>query len=305
MNEFDRLFAISGLSLDRLRSFLAVAEEGNIAKAAKGDPTRQSQFSRQVKELEGFFGIPLTRRVGRRLELTDEGLHLARLIRRHFSDLDDFKTAMAGRPVSVRLGAAGSVLEWMVLPKLSRCRDALGQVVLDLEQMRSSELVRAVADGRLDFGVVREDAVPAEIKRWKLGRVGYALFASKAAWKVGKDMDGVFRKHSFGELLSGGQFHERYLALLDHKGWKPQVISRAGSFLLLARMVREEDVAAVLPLSARVEFDPKKVQAEPLSWNYERGMVLIANARSVDRAGIRPGSVKALAAALAWEGENR
>lgn len=46
--------------------------------------------------------------------------------------------------------------------------------------MRSADVVRAVADGRLDFGIVREDAVPAEIKRWKLGAVGYALFGSKA-----------------------------------------------------------------------------------------------------------------------------
>lgn len=91
MNEFDRLFSLSGLSLDRLRTFLAVAESGSIAKAAKGDATRQSQFSRQVKELEGFFGIALTRRVGRRIEITEEGSRLALIIRRQFGELDDFQ----------------------------------------------------------------------------------------------------------------------------------------------------------------------------------------------------------------------
>ena len=62
MNEFERLFAVSGLSLDRLRTFLRVAEAGNLAKAAQGDATKQSQFSRQNKELEAYFGVPLTRR---------------------------------------------------------------------------------------------------------------------------------------------------------------------------------------------------------------------------------------------------
>ena len=57
MNEFARLFTVSGLSLDRLRTFLRVAEAGNLAKAAKGDATQQSQFSRQIKELEAFFGV--------------------------------------------------------------------------------------------------------------------------------------------------------------------------------------------------------------------------------------------------------
>ena len=60
MNEFEQLFDISGLSLDRLRSFLKVAEAGNLATAAQGDAVRQSQYSRQVKELEGFFGVALT-----------------------------------------------------------------------------------------------------------------------------------------------------------------------------------------------------------------------------------------------------
>ena len=64
MNEFDSLLSISGLSLDRMRSFLMVAESGNLSKAAKGDVTKQSQFSRQIKDLEGFFGVALTKRVG-------------------------------------------------------------------------------------------------------------------------------------------------------------------------------------------------------------------------------------------------
>jgi hypothetical protein len=51
MNQFDRLFSLAGLSLDRLRTFLRVAEAGNLSKAAQGDVTKQSQFSRQIKEL--------------------------------------------------------------------------------------------------------------------------------------------------------------------------------------------------------------------------------------------------------------
>lgn len=35
-----------------------------------------------------------------------------------FAGLDDFRESMSSRPVAVRIGAAASVLEWMVLPKL-------------------------------------------------------------------------------------------------------------------------------------------------------------------------------------------
>lgn len=302
MSSFDRLFDVSGLSLDRLRTFLAVTEAGNLAKAAKGDPTRQSQYSRQVKELEGFFGVALTRRVGRRIEITDEGHRLAGMIRRQFSELDDFRESMSGRPIGVRMGAAASVLEWMVLPKLAGCRAALGDVVLELEQSRSAEVARGVADGRLDFGIVREDAAPAGMKRWKLGRIGYALFAPKAAWKKDAGVEEIVTRHPMGCLLPGGQFNDRLSTWLEIKGWQPMARVRVGSFLQLARLVRLEGVAAVLPETATVEFDPAKVRWVSLPSISERPMVLLANARSLERAGIRQGAAGALAKILAWGG---
>ena len=115
MNEFERLFDVSGLSLDRLRTFLRVVEAGNLSNAASGDPTKQSQFSRQIKELEAFFCVALTRRVGRRIEITDEGKRLALVIRRQFSELDDFRESMAGRSVSVLFGSQGNTAHYNVV----------------------------------------------------------------------------------------------------------------------------------------------------------------------------------------------
>ena len=232
--------------------------------------------------------------------MTVEGRALARVIRQHFSDLDDFRESMAGRPATVRIGGAASVLEWMVLPKLGDCRAALGEVIIELEQSRTTDIVRGVADGRLDFGVVRDDAVPAGMKRWKLGKIGYGLFAFKKAW--GDGIEGVVARTRFAELLPGGSFHRSYQTFLADKGWKPQVVARAGSFLSLARLVDSGGLAAVLPLTAAVEFDASRIKAEPLPWDHRRTVVLLANPRSIERAGLRAGAAKHLAAVLAWEG---
>lgn len=303
MNQFDRLFAVSGLSLDRLRSFLEVEEAGNIAKAAKADPTRQSQFSRQVKELEGFFGIALTRRVGRRIEITEEGHKLAAVIRRHFSELHDFRETMAGRPVSVRLGAAASLLEWTVIPKLAACSEALGEAVLELEQSRSADVVRGVADGRLDFGIVREDAVPKETKRWKLGAIGYALFAPKAAWKKGADVNRVIATHPMADLLHGGQFYDRWTEWISSNGLRPNVAARVSSFTHAARLVSHAGLAAVLPENAAIEFDAARTHSASLPWSNQRQIVLIANTRSLDRVGLQADASPALARVIAWKPE--
>ena len=298
MNHFEPLFSLSGLSLDRLRSFLEVEEAGNLAKAAKGDPVRQSQFSRQVKELEGYFGVALTRRVGRRIEITDEGHRLAVLIRRHFSELNDFRESMAGRPVGVKLGAAASLLEWSVIPRLSRCIEALGGVTLELETLRSADIVRGVADGRCDFGLVREDAVPKGMKRWKLGTVGYSRFAPKVAWKRNAGVMEVIHRHPMASLPSGGQFHEQWSSWLAKNALRPNVVARAVSFTQLARLVRHAGLAAVLPDNSAVEFDPAKILSVAMPWAHQRPIVLLANPRSLDRAGIHERAAPSLAEVL-------
>ena len=56
---FEHLFAERGLSLDRLKTLIEVAKAGSIAAAARGDSARQSLYSRQIKELEEFFGVEL------------------------------------------------------------------------------------------------------------------------------------------------------------------------------------------------------------------------------------------------------
>jgi len=289
MNEFERLFDVSGLSLDRLRTFLRVVDAGNLTKAAQGDVTKQSQFSRQIKELESFFGVALTRRVGRRIEITDEGHRLALVIRRHFRELDDFRETMAGRSVSVRFGSQASIIDWLLVPRLGDIRNALGHAMLELEQHRTLDVVRGVADGRLDFGIVREDALPAETKRWRLGSVGYAMFAANALWKGCATVQDLIRKAPLADLLPGGQFSTRWQECLTKEKIHPQVLARVSSFTDLARVVQAGHAAAVLPDIAAVDFDPKRFKYEKISAMKPRMLVLIANARSLDRSGIAHG----------------
>ena len=59
---FEHLFANSGLSLERLRTFREIVTAGGITAAAGDDSNRQSQYSRQLKELERYFGVELLKR---------------------------------------------------------------------------------------------------------------------------------------------------------------------------------------------------------------------------------------------------
>src|SRR5712691_3182404 len=124
----ENLLAQRGLSLDRLRNFCLIADAGGISKAAGGDPAKQSLFSRQIRELEEYFGVELTRRQGRRVVLTESGKSLARLVREQLQALTDFRHECRNEPVVLKIAAGNSVLEWLVLPSLGAVHDALSNV---------------------------------------------------------------------------------------------------------------------------------------------------------------------------------
>ncbi len=301
MSQFDRLFDLSGISLERLRTFLRVEEAGNLSKAALGDVTKQSQYSRQIKELEGFFGAAFTRRVGRRIEITEDGHRLAAVIRRHFRELDEFREAMSGRSITVRIGTQGSVIDWLLAPRLGAIRQVLGNAVIEMEQQRTLDVVQAVSDGRLDFGIVREDAVASGTRSWPLGGVGYAVFAAKALWKGCAGVQELFGRVPVAELLPGGQFSTHCNEWRERKGLHPQIAARVASFTDLARVVRAAHAAAVLPDIAAVDFDPKQIRHERIPELKTRRFVLIANARNLDRVGRLPNCGKLLSERLMLE----
>lgn len=56
-----------------LRYFWAVAQEGNISRAARILNITQPTLSRQIKELEESIGRPLFHREKNRLSLTQDG----------------------------------------------------------------------------------------------------------------------------------------------------------------------------------------------------------------------------------------
>src|SRR5260370_42150259 len=149
---FSRLFAESGLSLDRLRALLEVGAAGSIVKAANGDPVRQSQYSRQIKELEDFFCTRLIERQGKGTRLTPCGKELARISRFFMLGLSNFQRGCLAEEQTFRIGASATFIRQFLLPVLSRSPKA--GATYATEVVNDSEIERRLHDLTLDFGVV-------------------------------------------------------------------------------------------------------------------------------------------------------
>jgi len=63
----------SDVTLERMRTFVRVAERGSLSAVARELGVGQSTISRHLRELEEAVGVPLLSRTTRRVTLTDEG----------------------------------------------------------------------------------------------------------------------------------------------------------------------------------------------------------------------------------------
>lgn len=171
-----------GVSLERLASFLAVATAKGFARAAPGNPVRQSQLSRQVSELqEALGGCKLIERRGRGVVVTAAGERLATAVRALARDLDDLRGGAADEPLRFTLGAGDSLLQWWVVPRLAEgLRAGAPDAVPQLRALASQDIVAQLEDGRLDFGLVRAREVPRQLVSRPLGDLEYALYVPRA-----------------------------------------------------------------------------------------------------------------------------
>src|SRR5258708_21099333 len=105
---FEKLFAQSGLSLERLKTFGEIVAAGGITAAAGDDSNRQSQYSRQLKELERYFGVELLKRGRGPIELTDAGQQLYEIVGPTLRSLEEFRLTWSVHPVELVIGAGES-----------------------------------------------------------------------------------------------------------------------------------------------------------------------------------------------------
>jgi DNA-binding transcriptional LysR family regulator len=170
---FAKLFAESGLSLDRLRALLEVSAAGSIVQAAAGDPVKQSQYSRQIKELEDFFRIKLIERHGKGIRLTPSGKELARISRFFLLGLSNFQRGCLTEEQTFRLGASATFVKQFLLPVLAEVSGDTPGPRYAVEIAPDDEIERRLHDLTLDFGIVTTASLsrPLQLKElgnWKL-----------------------------------------------------------------------------------------------------------------------------------------
>ncbi|MCK2216893.1 LysR family transcriptional regulator [Actinomadura sp. ATCC 31491] len=137
------------LSLDLLRTFLAVHRTGSITAAAQTLGLSQPAVTAQVKTLEATLDRPLFDRLARGVAPTPAADELARRVAPGLDALEEVVAAELPSDEAVHLGGPAEFLSEVVMPMLAPLvRDGLRlRVTLGL----SDDLLAGLAAGRLDL----------------------------------------------------------------------------------------------------------------------------------------------------------
>lgn len=143
------------MELRQLRYFVAVAEQGNISRAAKSIFLTQSALSRQIKALEDEIGQCLLERQAHSIRLTPAGealLHDARNLLQHAEQVLE-RARNAGRGPRLRIGYAPSLAAGILSPAVENFTQAHPNARVELLDSSTNQMLIALESGALDVAL--------------------------------------------------------------------------------------------------------------------------------------------------------
>jgi DNA-binding transcriptional LysR family regulator len=266
--------------MERLGNFCAVADTGSIVGAAKGDPVRQSLISRQIRELESFFGVELIRRRGRGLELTEAGRELAAVGRENFKGLSDYAARCRGAAWTARIVASNSVATWLVLPRLKMLGKASGDVRFEIHHEQAREMVTATREGIYDIAFVRKDSLGPGLRYAVLGEIGHSLLVPKGLMRAAPKNAAAVLGTIPMALPVGGKMREIVERMAEKARVRMNVTVGCSSYLQAAQVLQSGMCATVLPDTALASLKPGVFHRIPLPDRFT--LCLAWSARNAD-----------------------
>ena len=146
---------LPGMELRQLRYFVAVAEQGNISRAAKRIFLTQPALSRQIKALEEEVGQGLLERQAHSIRLTPVGeamLREARQLLQHAEQVLE-RVRGAGRGLRLRIGYAPSLAAGMLSVAVGNFTQAHPNTHVELLDLSTAEMLAGLESEKLDVAL--------------------------------------------------------------------------------------------------------------------------------------------------------
>lgn len=247
------------MKLRYLRYFVAVAEELHFGHAAQKLGIAQPPLSQQIRRLEQELGVQLLQRTKRRVQLTPAGQAFLEEARKILSQVERAievaQRTGRGELGRLAIGFLGAVTYSLLPSILVAFRHSYPDVEVELHELKTSELIAALRDRRVQVGfvrlpvhdellevepILREPLVVAVPERHTLASRAHISF---------RDLANEAFLMPPRQLAAG--FHDQVLSLCHQAGFTPKLGAEASQLQTIINLVAAGMGITLVPESVR------------------------------------------------------
>ncbi len=246
--------------LTTLNLVLAIADTGSITRGAEREHLALAAASKRLSDLEARLGVPLFERRARGVEPTEAGRALVRHVRSLHAQLHALESEVVefsrGIKGHLRVAATAGAISECLPPDLAAFSQAHPQIRISLEDLTSAEIQAAVAEGRVDVGIV----VPPLLDN----RLSPRVYRHSALAVMVPNGHVLARRKSvrFEQLLAhdivglhqGAAVHELMRAEAEGQGRTLKARLQVRGFDAIAQLVEAGLGVAVMPAAVALRF---------------------------------------------------
>ncbi len=145
------------MELNWLKYFYEVAQSGSITHASKKLRISQPAVTKMIKQLEGSLELPLFRKSGRKIVLTQEGRKLHELCIPIFRRLEGIKKLRSpldqNTKEEIKLGASDNLCNYLLPNAISKFTKQYPGISWNLYSGTSHELKQKLLAGEIDYAL--------------------------------------------------------------------------------------------------------------------------------------------------------
>ncbi len=248
------------INLNFLNSFIDLCETLSFSKTARRLNTVQPVVSRQIRELETSLGYPLFIRTKKQVRLTDEGIQFRHTVGTLYSQLlasiESVSTEPVLQKILIKIGCTIEAGENLLYPIIKNILQENSSFQIQLSLTSTSEIVKKMADGEIDIGIVTRDPnlkgiISSDFYRERPVLIGSTQFYGTLQ-KLNEIKVVTYREND----LFTSEFIERNFSKGLRK--KMQIAFTVNSHRIMIDFVKNHHAFAVIPATSAKELASSK-----------------------------------------------
>lgn len=232
---------INFMDIKQLTYFIAIAEEGNITKAAERLHIAQPHLSQQLKLMEDELNVKLIERNTRKFQMTDAGQRLwhrskqmVELMESTVKELKDFNEGLQGTLSIGTISSSGNIL----LPqRICSFNKKYPNINFEIRECSTDEVLELLKSGVIEIGIIRTP-LNSEIYESISLPIEPMVAATINSYQWDNKRKNIYLKELVNKpLLVHRRYEKMIIELCKKEGFKPRILCKiedTRSILLLA-----------------------------------------------------------------------